>query len=106
LSVSTQFDPQRNMVTIEIGDTGVGIMEEDLEKIFEPFFTTKAEGKGVGLGLSVAYGIIRQHHGEIRVHSEVGKGTHFTMRLPTAAGVRAAESVACADPDGRRSPGV
>jgi PAS domain S-box-containing protein len=106
LSVSTQFDPERNRVTIEISDTGVGIPEEDLEKIFEPFFTTKAEGKGVGLGLSVAYGIIRQHHGEIRVHSELGKGTHFTMWLPTAVGVRAAENVACADPAGFRSPGV
>jgi two-component system, NtrC family, sensor kinase len=85
LSVSTRFDPQPDVVTIEIGDTGVGIPEEDLERIFEPFFTTKAEGKGVGLGLSVAYGIIRQHHGEVRVRSDVGRGTHFTLQLPRAA---------------------
>jgi PAS domain S-box-containing protein len=85
LSVSTHFDPQRNMVAIEMSDTGVGISEEDLEQVFEPFFTTKDEGKGVGLGLSVAYGIIHQHHGEIRVQSEVGRGTRFIMQLPRAA---------------------
>jgi PAS domain S-box-containing protein len=84
LSVSTDFDSERNLVTIEISDTGLGIPEEDLERIFEPFFTTKAETKGVGLGLSVAYGIIRQHHGEIRVQSSVGAGTRFVLQLPVA----------------------
>ncbi len=84
LSVSTHFDPERSLVTIEISDTGVGIPEEDLERIFEPFFTTKAETKGVGLGLSVAYGIIRQHHGEIRVQSEVGRALSFALQLPGA----------------------
>ena len=84
LSVSTDFDSERSLVTIEISDTGVGIPGEDLERIFEPFFTTKAETKGVGLGLSVAYGIIRQHKGAIRVHSEVGKGTSFILQLPVA----------------------
>jgi chemotaxis protein histidine kinase CheA len=58
-----------------------------LERIFEPFFTTKEEGKGVGLGLSVAYGLIRQHHGEIQIQSRVGEGTHVTVQLP--AGPRA-----------------
>ena len=84
LSVSTDFDSERNLVTIEISDTGLGIPEEDLERIFEPFFTTKAETKGVGLGLSVAYGIVRQHHGEIRVQSSVGSGTRFILQLPVA----------------------
>ncbi|HBZ53925.1 MAG TPA: two-component sensor histidine kinase, partial [Syntrophobacteraceae bacterium] len=51
---------------------------------FEPFYTTKADTKGVGLGLSVAYGIIRQHKGGIRVRSEVGKGTNFILQLPVA----------------------
>ncbi len=82
LSVSTSFERKTNMIEIHISDTGVGISEEDMERIFEPFFTTKAEGRGVGLGLSVAYGIIRQHHGEIHVHSKVDEGTHFTIQLP------------------------
>jgi two-component system NtrC family sensor kinase len=53
-----------------------------MERIFEPFYTTKAEGKGVGLGLSVAYGIINQHRGEIHLRSEVGQGTQITIHLP------------------------
>ena len=63
-------------------DEGAGIPAEDIKKIFEPFFTTKDVGKGTGLGLSVSYGIIREHGGEIRVDSEVGKGTVFTIILP------------------------
>ncbi|MBI4535937.1 MAG: ATP-binding protein, partial [Ignavibacteriae bacterium] len=50
---------------------------------FEPFFTTKSEGKGVGLGLAVAYGIIERHHGKIEVESMVGRGTTFTITFPT-----------------------
>jgi PAS domain S-box-containing protein len=87
LDVSTSFDPKQNMIRIDIRDTGCGICEENLERIFEPFFTTKAEVKGVGLGLSVAYGIVRQHHGEINVQSNVGEGTHFAIQLPTNASV-------------------
>jgi len=81
LSVSTEFIRYQSMVAITISDTGAGIPAEDLEKVFEPFFTSKAEGKGVGLGLSVAYGIIRQHQGEISVQTEVGKGTTFAVHL-------------------------
>jgi two-component system NtrC family sensor kinase len=81
LSVSTEFIRDQSLVAITISDTGTGIPAEDLEKIFEPFITSKAEGKGVGLGLSVAYGIIRQHQGEIHVQSEVGKGTTFVIHL-------------------------
>jgi two-component system NtrC family sensor kinase len=71
-----------NAVAIQVKDTGVGIPEENLRRIFDPFFTTKLEGEGTGLGLSVSYGIITRHHGQIDVASKVGKGTVFTIRLP------------------------
>jgi len=67
---------------IMVSDTGCGITEEDKEKIFDPFFTTKAEGKGVGLGLSVVYGIIIRHNGTIDVESIPGKGSTFKVSLP------------------------
>lgn len=82
LTVSTSFNKEKGKVEIRVSDTGVGISEEDVEKIFEPFFTTKAEGKGAGLGLSVAYGIIRQHQGEMHLQSKVGEGTDVIVQLP------------------------
>jgi two-component system NtrC family sensor kinase len=82
LTVATRFDQEKDKIEIRVSDTGTGIPEEDVERIFEPFYTTKDEGKGVGLGLSVAYGIIRQHQGEIHFQSEVGEGTHVTIHLP------------------------
>jgi len=69
-------------VEIKISDTGKGIAKENLSKIFDPFFTTKEIGKGTGLGLNVAYNIIKKHKGTIDVQSEVGKGTTFTIRIP------------------------
>ncbi len=71
-----------NRVLIHIQDTGIGIPEEIKDKIFEAFFTTKQKVKGVGLGLSVCYGIIKDHGGEITVESEPAKGTTFTISLP------------------------
>ena len=71
-------------VEIGIRDTGCGIPPDKLGRIFDPFFTTKPSGKGVGLGLSIAYGIVSKHGGDIRVESEVGKGSTFTVRLPVA----------------------
>jgi len=71
-------------VDVMIADTGCGIAEEDKENIFEPFFTTKEEGKGVGLGLSLVYGIITRHKGTIEVKSEPGKGSTFKVTLPIA----------------------
>jgi PAS domain S-box-containing protein len=82
LTVTTNFDRAKDRIEIQVSDTGVGIPEDDVERIFEPFFTSKADGKGVGLGLSVAYGIIRQHQGEIHIHSKVGEGTRFSIQLP------------------------
>lgn len=72
------------LLEVVISDTGCGIAKKDLENIFEPFFTTKEEEKGVGLGLSVAYGIIVKHNGSISVESELGKGSTFKVRLPCA----------------------
>jgi two-component system NtrC family sensor kinase len=69
---------------VMVSDTGCGITEEDKEKIFDPFFTNKEKGKGVGLGLSVVYGIITRHKGTIEVKSELGKGSTFKMSLPLA----------------------
>ncbi len=68
-------------ITISITDTGNGIAKENLEKIFDPFFTTKDVGKGTGLGLSISHSIIQQHSGDIKVNSEVGKGTEFVITL-------------------------
>ncbi len=83
LSITTKQDTVRGCIEITFSDTGSGISEEDLEKIFDPFFTTKETGHGVGLGLAISYGIIKEHNGTISVESEVGKGTTFIVRLPT-----------------------
>ncbi|OQW93536.1 MAG: hypothetical protein BWK79_10600 [Beggiatoa sp. IS2] len=72
-------------VYVEIEDTGKGIPEDVIAKIFDPFFTTKPIGEGTGLGLSICYQIIEQHNGEIKVASEVGKGTTFKISLPRQA---------------------
>jgi two-component system NtrC family sensor kinase len=69
-------------VEVVIADTGCGIPQENLGKLFDPFFTTKEVGQGTGLGLSVSYGIVERHGGVIRVQSEVGKGSTFTVWLP------------------------
>jgi two-component system NtrC family sensor kinase len=66
---------------IEFSDTGHGIVPENLEKLFQPFFTTRA--KGIGLGLAVSKKIIDQHKGKIQINSDLGKGTTFTISLPT-----------------------
>jgi PAS domain S-box-containing protein len=69
-------------VEIEIADTGAGIAREHIHRIFDPFFTTKAIGRGTGLGLSVSYGIIKEHAGKIDVRSTPGKGTSFHVEFP------------------------
>ncbi|OGG44029.1 MAG: hypothetical protein A3F84_27875 [Candidatus Handelsmanbacteria bacterium RIFCSPLOWO2_12_FULL_64_10] len=85
VSVSTRGLSEKQAVALEVRDTGAGIRGEDLSKIFDPFFTTKGEGKGVGLGLAVVYGIVHSHGGDIEVDSQVNQGTTFRVTLPTGA---------------------
>lgn len=80
VDIATYFD--NDNVYISVSDTGPGISEEVVEKIFEPFFTTKAAGEGTGLGLSVTYGIIRDHKGDIRVERADSGGARFVIALP------------------------
>ena len=93
LVVSSTTDGEHALV--QITDTGCGIKRENLDRIFEPFFTTKPVGKGTGLGLAVSYGILQQHGGTLKVQSEVGRGTTFTISLPP-------ERTAQAEPASRR----
>ncbi|MGB9628316.1 MAG: PAS domain S-box protein [Thermodesulfobacteriota bacterium] len=81
-TLTVQTRREDNKISIHIQDTGMGIPEGIRDKIFDAFFTTKQAVKGVGLGLSVCYGIIKDHGGEIKVESEEGKGTRFTIFLP------------------------
>ena len=69
-------------INIEVADNGNGIPQTIIDKIFQPFFTTKPTGQGTGLGLSLSYDIVKAHGGEIKVESEEGKGTTFTIQLP------------------------
>jgi C4-dicarboxylate-specific signal transduction histidine kinase len=82
LSVETRYLQKSERIAVIFKDTGIVIPKENVSKIFEPFFTTKKEGKGVGLGLSVAYGIVRDHGGSIYVEPEERKGNSFTVKLP------------------------
>jgi len=82
IEVRTRNDEAGQGVVVEIEDGGSGIQPEFLSHIFDPFFTTKPVGQGTGLGLSVSYGIIRDHGGSIEVDSVVGRGTLFRIRLP------------------------
>jgi two-component system NtrC family sensor kinase len=82
LTISTQGNGKQ--IEIKVADSGVGIKPENLDKIFDTFFTTKSDTvKGVGLGLSVCYGFIKDHGGDIKVESELGAGTTFNVILPT-----------------------
>ena len=83
MTVATRLMNDGRHLSIAIADTGMGIPRENIPKIFDPFFTTKGPEKGTGLGLSVSYGIVQQHGGHISVDSPLGRGTTFTILLPT-----------------------
>ena len=90
LTAAASVEAGEPRVAIEVSDTGRGIASELQPRIFEPFFTTKAAGGGTGLGLAIARDIVRAHNGDIRVRSEIGVGTTFTVVLPQANHVPAA----------------
>ena len=84
LIARTWYDAEHESVVLEINDDGPGVPEEVQAKIFDPFFTTKAVGKGTGLGLTVAYAIVQDHGGQIRVKSKPGQGASFYIELPAS----------------------
>ena len=88
LVARTWYDDAQGMVTLEINDDGPGIPKEAQTKVFDPFFTTKAIGKGTGLGLTVAYAIMQEHGGQIRVGSAPESGASFFVSFPAAAAAR------------------
>jgi len=82
IKITTGLNNAADQLLIKVTDSGHGIDKKNLSRIFDPFFTTKPTGEGTGLGLSVSYGIIKNHGGDIAVESEIGKGSTFTMTLP------------------------
>jgi signal transduction histidine kinase len=85
LKIRTFREPDRNNICVEISDSGPGIPSHVLPHIFEPFFTTKEEGDGTGLGLSLAYGIVENHRGQIAAHNKPDGGAEFMITFPVMA---------------------
>ena len=88
--VEAETSLAQDSVVLMVRDSGVGIPESNLDRIYEPFFTTKEEGKGVGLGLAVVYGIVQAHGGSIEAKSTPGRGTEFVTAFPLKAAPTAA----------------
>jgi hypothetical protein len=88
LVVRTWHDADQESVILEINDDGPGIPDDLQPKIFDPFFTTKEVGKGTGLGLTVAYAIVQEHGGRIRLESRPGSGASFYVELPVTGNAR------------------
>jgi two-component system NtrC family sensor kinase len=92
LEVITELDGSTGEAALRVKDTGCGIPQDVLPRIFDPFFTTKEDQNRTGLGLAVAYSIVEQHGGEIKVDSTPGQGTEFRVALPLSAAAVAAAS--------------
>jgi signal transduction histidine kinase len=90
LEISARVAPEA--IVVKVQDDGCGIPEADLERIFEPFFSTRREKGGTGLGLSITYGLVQELGGTIQVHSEMGRGSVFTVTLPVQRSEQGAES--------------
>jgi two-component system NtrC family sensor kinase len=86
--ISVSGEETGEQVSIRFKDSGRGIAEKQLEKIFDPFFTTKAVGQGTGLGLAIVYNIVKEHYGNIEVHSKVDRGTTFIITFPLQSPLR------------------
>jgi len=82
IKITTGLNRDADQLLVKVTDSGHGIDKKNISRIFDPFFTTKPTGEGTGLGLSVSYGIVREHGGEIQVKSTVGVGSTFTVVLP------------------------
>lgn len=87
IRIRSRFLAESNQIELRFRDSGKGIPPDIQKRIFDPFFSTKDASEGTGLGLSVSYGIVRDHQGEILVESEPGQGTEFTILLPVSEGV-------------------
>jgi len=85
LTIEGGYEEDQDRIWLAVRDTGCGIAKEDLQRIFEPFYSTKSSGKGVGLGLSMVYGITREHNGTVEVESTLGQGTCFKITLPAGS---------------------
>ena len=82
LTLRTSWDRAASQIRFEVADNGIGIPKEIIPRIFDPFFSTKSHDRGVGLGLSVVYGIVKEHGGSVFVKSEEGAGARFILKLP------------------------
>jgi signal transduction histidine kinase len=82
IKIKTDYDEAAKEVVLCVSDNGCGIDESVIKNIFDPFFTTKRNKGGIGLGLSITYGIVKDHVGKIEVESKKGLGTKFTIRFP------------------------
>ena len=80
--IKISVQSSENAIEVVIEDNGCGMSDDVRKKIFEPFFTTKLVGQGTGLGMSISYGIIQKHNGQIKVESELNAGTKITISLP------------------------
>ncbi|MBW2654182.1 MAG: HAMP domain-containing histidine kinase, partial [Deltaproteobacteria bacterium] len=95
--VTTGIGKTQNEIKVSVSDTGIGIAKENISKIFEPFYTTKSPDQGTGLGLSVTFGIIKEHNGTIEVYSpplsgnKKDEGTQFIVTLPSGLNMKKGE---------------